>query len=55
MSLILRNKKSRSITSIRLLNNTEYLVLEHINNVKPTTSLIINKILLNQNLVVTDS
>lgn len=36
-------------------NNPESLALEHINSSKPTTSLIINKILLNQNLVVTDS
>src|SRR6195952_647523 len=33
----------------------ESLALEHINSGKPTTSSIINKILLNQNLLVTDS
>jgi hypothetical protein len=47
--------KSRSFISIRFLNNPEYLALEHINKGKPTTSLTINKILLNKNLVVTDS
>lgn len=36
-------------------NNPESLALEHINSEKPTTSSIINKILLNQNLSVTDS
>lgn len=36
-------------------NNPESLALEHINSGKSTTSLIINKILLNQNLSVTDS
>lgn len=36
-------------------NNPESVALEHINSGKPTTSLIINKILSNQNLVVTDS
>lgn len=48
-------KKSRSFVSIRPLNNPESLALEHINEGKPTTSSTINKILLNQNLVVTDS
>jgi len=38
-----------------LANNPESLVLEHIHSEKPTTSSIINKILLNQNLSVTDS
>ena len=47
---------NRSISSIRsLAHNPESLALEHINSGKPTTSLIINKILLNQNLSVTDS
>lgn len=47
---------TRSFTSIKpLANNPESLVLEHINSGKHTTSLILNKILLNQNLVVTDS
>jgi len=35
-------------------NNPEYLALEHINSGKPTTSTIINKILSNQNIIVTD-
>jgi hypothetical protein len=35
-------------------NNPEYLALEHINSGKPTTSSIINKILSNQNIIVTD-
>jgi hypothetical protein len=47
--------KSRSFISNRFLNKPEYLALEHINKGKPTTSSTINKILLNQNLVVTDS
>ena len=38
-----------------LANNPESLALEHIHSEKPTTSSIINKILLNQNLSVTDS
>ena len=47
---------TRSFSWIRpLANNPESLALEHINSGKPTTSLIINKILLNQNLVITDS
>lgn len=47
---------TRSFSSIKpLANNPESLALEHINSGKPTTSLIMNKILLNQNLVVTDS
>ena len=47
---------SRSINSIRpLVNNPESLALEHINSGKPTTSSVIHKILLNQNLSVTDS
>jgi hypothetical protein len=48
--------RERSFSSIRpLANNPESLALEHINSGKPTTSSIINKILLNQNLLVTDS
>lgn len=47
---------SRSFSSIRpLVNNPESLALEHINSGKSTTSSIINKILLNQNLLITDS
>ena len=47
---------SRSFSTIRpLAYNPESLALEHINSGKPTTSLIINKILLNQNLSVTYS
>ena len=47
---------SRSFSSMRpLANHPESLVLEHINSEKPTTSSIINKILLNQNLSVTES
>lgn len=47
---------SRSFSSIRpLANNPESLALEHINSGKLTTSWVINKILLNQNLSVTDS
>ena len=38
-----------------MANNPESLALEHINSEIPTTSSIINKILLNQNLSVTDS
>ena len=38
-----------------MANNPESLALEHINSGKPTTSSVINKILLNQNLSVTDS
>jgi len=38
-----------------MAHNPESLALEHINSGKPTTSSIINKILLNQNLTVTDS
>ena len=47
---------TRSFSSIRsLANNPESLALEHINSGKPTTSTVINKILLNQNLSVTES
>lgn len=47
---------SRSYNSIRpLVNNPESLALEHINSGKPTTSSVINKVFLNQNLSVTDS
>ena len=46
----------RSFSSmIPLTINPETLALEHINSEKPTTSAIINKILLNQNLTVTES
>lgn len=50
---------SRSFSSIRpLANNPESLALEYINSgdakLPTTTSSIINKILLNQNLLVTD-
>ena len=38
-----------------LANNSESLALVHINSGKPTTYLVINKILLNQNLVVTET
>ena len=54
----LRSRSSRSFSgsSMRpLTNNPETLALEHINSEKPTTSAIINKIFLNQNLTVTDS
>ncbi len=48
--------ENRSFSSIRSLeNNPESLAKEHINSGKPTTSLILNKILLNKNLSVTDS
>lgn len=47
---------SRSFNSIRpLVINQESLALNHINSGKPTTSSVINKVLLNQNLSVTDS
>jgi len=46
---------SRSFSSTRpLANKPESLALEHINSEKPTTSSTINKIILNQNLSVTD-
>lgn len=51
----IKKKISRSFISIRHLNNLEHLALEHINKGKPTTSSTIHKILLNKNLVVTDS
>lgn len=35
--------------------NPESLALDHINSGKPTTSLVINKILLNQNITLTDT
>lgn len=55
-SLIGSLSSKRSFSSIRpLANNPEYLALEHINSGKPTTSSIINKVLLNQNLFVTNS
>lgn len=50
---------TRSFSSVRPLvggsRNPESLVLGHINSGKPTTSLIIHQILLNQNLSVNDS
>lgn len=46
----------RYFSTIKCLdNNPESLALEHINSGKPTTYLVINKILLNQNLVVTET
>ena len=35
--------------------NSEFLALEHINSGKPTTASVINKILLNQDITITDS
>lgn len=56
MSLTRNFSLSRSFNSIRpLVHKPESLALEHINSGKPTTSLIINKILSNQGLSVTDS
>jgi len=49
---------TRSFSSDRSLEaeyNPESLALEHINSGKPTTSSVINQILLNQNLSVNDS
>lgn len=47
---------TRHFSSIRsLVNNSESLASEHINSGKPTTASVVNKVLLNQNLVVTDS
>lgn len=49
---------TRSFSSARSLKaeyNPESLALEHINSGKPTTSSVINQILLNQNLSVNDS
>lgn len=47
---------TRHFSSIRsLVNNSEALASDHINSGKPTTLSVINKVLLNQNLVVTDS
>lgn len=46
---------SSGASSRSLANNLESLALEHINSGKPTTSTVINKILLNQNLSVTES
>jgi hypothetical protein len=47
---------TRSFSTFRhLANNPESLALEHINSGKPTTLSVINKILLNQNLLVSDS
>jgi GIY-YIG catalytic domain len=56
ISLTRSFSSSRSFSSIiPLANNPESLALEHINSEIPTTSSIINKILLNKNLSVTDS
>ena len=47
---------TRSFSSvIPLVTNPESLALEHFNSGKPTTSSVINKILSNQNLLVSDS
>jgi len=47
---------TRCFTSVKLFaNNPECLALEHINSGKPTSSSVINKILLNQNFLVTNS
>lgn len=53
VALIKSNNSIRSINSAA--NSSESLALEHINSGKPTTYLIINKVLLNQNLSVTES
>lgn len=46
---------TRSFHSVKsLVSNPESLALEHINSDKPTTSSVINGLLLNQNLSVTD-
>ena len=48
---------TRSFSSVRSLEvprNPESLALEHMNSGKPTTSSVINQILLNQNLSVND-
>lgn len=45
---------TRSFSSARG-NHPQFLALEHINSEKPTTSSVMNKILLNQNILVTDS
>ena len=37
-----------------MVNNPELLALEHINSEKPTTLSVLNKIFLNQNIVVND-
>lgn len=56
ISLTRNFSSSRSFSSIRPLgNNPECLALEHINSQKPITSSVINIILLNKNLSVTDS
>jgi hypothetical protein len=38
-----------------MANNKESLALEHINSGKPTNSSVMNKIVFNQNILVTDS
>jgi len=56
ISLTRNYSATRSFNSIRpLANRPESLALDHIHSEKPTNSYIINKILLNQNLSVTDS
>ena len=45
----------RSVRSLEAQRNPESLALEHIKSEKPTTSSVINQILLNQNLSVKDS
>ena len=45
----------RSVRSLEAQRNPESLALEHIKSEKPTTSSVINQILLNQNLSVNDS
>ena len=47
---------TRSFGSIRsVVKNPEYIALEHLNSENPTTSSVINKLLLNQNISVTES
>ncbi len=47
---------TRSFTKTRYFSNKpEFLALEHIQSGKPTTSSVINKILLNQNIIVNNS
>jgi hypothetical protein len=54
-TLTLTRSFSSSISLKEVEYNPESLALEHINSGKPTTSSVINQILLNQNLSVTDS
>ena len=58
LSLISSIPFKRSVSSSVLkvsINKPESLAIEHINSGEPTTSLVINKILLNQELSVTDN